>query len=74
MFRKVMMLLGMNSATMAQNLAQYGNPVDIQQAIDRGDTKALSFIEKAARDIQQRNPQLYSQVQQMANGWQQQQF
>lgn len=60
---------GMNSAYMAQNLAQYGDPQEIQRAIDSGDTKALSFIEKAARDIQQRKPQLFSQVQQMTAGW-----
>lgn len=62
-------MMGMTSATVAQQLSQYGNPQEIQRAIDSGDTKALSFIEKAARDIQQKNPALFQQVQSMIAGW-----
>lgn len=65
MLKKVFQMLGMNSAGAAQQLAQYGNPHEIQRAIDSGDTKALSFIEKRAREIQQSNPELFNMAKNM---------
>ena len=42
----------------------------IQQAVQAGDEKGLCWLQKAAAEIQKRNPQLYAQMQQRMRGGQ----
>ena len=58
-------MLGLTPAMTAQQLSQFGDPAQIQRAIEQGDTKALSFVEKVARQIQQEKPDLFNKVQAM---------
>lgn len=56
-------MLGLTSSAVAQKLSNYGDPNEIQQAIDNGDPRALGFIPKLAEQIKQRNPEMYNKVQ-----------
>lgn len=67
MFKKIISFMGMTPATVAQQLSSYGDPNEIQRAIENGDYKSLSFIGKAAEAIRQKRPDLYSQVESMFN-------
>ena len=68
MFKAVLNMLGMTSASVAQKLADYGDPQDIQRALENGDKRALSFIPKVAEQIRTKNPEMYNQVQNMFAG------
>ena len=68
MFKRVLSMLGMSSADIAQRFSQYGDPSDIQRAIDNGDSRSLGFIPKLAEQIKARNPDLFNQVQNMFQG------
>lgn len=65
MLKKLMNMMGWTPASMAQQLGQFGDVNEIQRAIENGDKKSLSFVEKAAMNIKQNNPQLYNQVEAM---------
>lgn len=68
MLKAALNMLGMTSATIAQKLSDYGDPVEIQRAIDSGDTRALSFIPKLAAKIRNENPEMFNRVQSMFSG------
>lgn len=41
---------------------------DVQKAVKRGDEKSLCWLQKAAAEVAERNPQLFARMQQMARG------
>ncbi len=62
-----MAMLGQSPANMAQLFAQkgWGDATQIQQALETGDPKGLTFVQKLAPKIMQERPDLVAQAKRM---------
>lgn len=63
--KKTLAMFGYTTESAAQELARagYGDAKTLQNALERGDKSALSFIPQAAQQAQRENPDLMNRMQ-----------